>query len=104
MFEFMNHLVSSRRLSLEELVDSEQYPKPYEIYVSGFTPCSEDVLKKAEEELGFAFPEQLRRYYLECGVGQAVSKDREMAFSDNNVLIPTHIPKLIAGTCSWMMP
>ena len=104
MFEFMHNLVVPEILSMSDLKNSEEYPMPYALYASGFRPCDEDVVRCTEEELGYSLPTQLRQYFLECGVGQFASKNREMSLSDNNSLIPTHIPKLINRTCGWMMP
>lgn len=104
MFEFMGHLVNGKTLGLADLGESETYPNPYAIYVAGFLPCSVEVVDSAENMLGFRFPDVLRQYYLSVGVGQLVPANREAAISDNNVLIPTHIPKLIGNSCGWMMP
>ena len=104
MFEFMIHLKKSTTMTIEKLVDSETYPNPYALYLEGFQPCDEKVLAYVEGELNYQLPEQLRKYYLEIGVGNLVADESQATFSENNILIPTHIPKLIMGTCGWMMP
>lgn len=104
MFEFMFYLKGSSTLTLEALGGSETYPNPYAIYGKGFQPCDETMMAKVERELGYELPSQLRTYYREVGVGNLVADESQATFSDNNILIPTHIPKLIDGTCGWMMP
>jgi hypothetical protein len=104
MFEFMFHLKSLSTLNIAALAGSEDYPNPYAIYSAGFQPCNDAVLLAAENDLGYGLPLQLRAYYSEIGVGSLVSNESQATFSENNVLIPTHIAKLVDGTCGWMLP
>ena len=100
MFEFMNS--GSKILTLEQI---ERFATdPYEIYGSGFWKCPPEILAKAEHALGYPLPSQLRNLYLEAGVGTVVKKGIIESLSYNNILIPTDIPKLLDGTCEWMMP
>lgn len=100
MFEFMDS--DSKILTLEQI---ERFATdPYEIYLSGFWKCSPEILAKAEDALGYPFPSQLRNLYLEAGAGTVRKKGVVEGFSYNNILIPTDIPKLLDGTCEWMMP
>lgn len=87
-------------------VDSPNYSAgdPYEIYFSGFWRCEEREITELERLIGVQMPIQLRHYYLERGVGTFRNNDTPESFSYNNVLIPSDIPKLMAGTCEWMMP
>ncbi len=104
MFESMYSMRNGKVLTIEAVVDSTVFPNPYAIYASGFWKCSEEIILRTEESLQFRFPWQLRSYYAEIGVGTVRGQDEARSFSFNNVLIPTHIPELINGTCGWMAP
>lgn len=91
-------------LTDEVLAHSEVFPNPEIIYAQGLWKCPDIYLIKAEKKLGFIFPSELRSWYLDHGVGRMTGYLHTPYNSPNNILIPTHIPKLIDGTCEWMMP
>jgi hypothetical protein len=101
MYEFV-HVNEKKYLSQEQA--NNFLSDPNEIYASGFWCCSDEYLHLAETELGYPLPVELRAWYLEVGVCQITPTTRPTFMSDNNILIPTHIPKLISHTCEWMMP
>ncbi|MWL91006.1 hypothetical protein [Cupriavidus sp. SW-Y-13] len=95
MFEFLKPLVripsSTLRLGLFE---------------NGFFPVNNDLIFEAEKKLGYAFPNELRTFYVGIGEGRLQSGEEARFFSHshNSVIHPTDIPKLFDGTCEWMMP
>ena len=91
-------------LTPEVAAASENFPNTDVIYGKGLWICPESVLIEAERELGYPFPDELRAFYCEVGVGRIPNYAHTSLNSPNNILIPTHIPKLINGTCKWMMP
>lgn len=101
MYEFI-FIEEKKCLSSDQAIRS--FEDPYDVYATGFWRCPEEFLQTAETELGYQFPIELRSWFLEIGVGKITPPTRKAFVSDNNILIPTHIPKLINGTCEWMMP
>ena len=71
-----------------------------------FFPVNNDLIFEAERKLDYAFPNELRTFYLEIGEGRLQSGEeaRFVSHSHNSVIHPTDIPKLLDGTCEWMMP
>lgn len=95
MFEFMEPFVrapfSKLRLGL---------------YENGFFPVSEEVVRNLEQDLGHEIPSELRAFYSEVGEGrlQTGQSGELISGSHNSVIYPSDIPRLIDGTCEWMMP
>jgi hypothetical protein len=104
MYEHLKIESTSKILSSDLLAKSEVFPNTEVIYGKGLWQIPVDVLDEAEKCLGYRFPAMLRQFYLEVGVGRIPSYRHAANNSPNNILIPTHIPKLIDGTCEWMMP
>lgn len=104
MYSSLNIVPASHVLTSEIIEVSEKYPNIDVIYGKGLWLCSEDILIDVENELGYKFPDQLRSFYLDIGVGRLPGYTHTTNNSPNNILIPTHIPRLINGTCGWMMP
>lgn len=95
---------ATNELTPDVVVTSEIFPNTDVIYGKGLWACPESVLIEAEADLGYSFPEELRAFYLTAGVGRMPDYVHTAINSPNNILIPTHIPKLINGSCEWMMP
>lgn len=104
MYEFLDISPTNNALTSSIAASSEAYPNTEVIYGKGLWLCSEEILRDAENNLGYRFPLQLRSFYLEFGAGRLPDYVHTSVNSPNNILIPTHIPKLINGTCEWMMP
>ncbi len=95
MFEFLKPLV--------------RIPSPtlrLGLFENGFFPVDHALIFEAEERLGYTFPDELRAFYIEIGEGRLQSGEeaRLVSHSHNSVIHPTDIPKLLDGTCEWMMP
>lgn len=104
MFEFIPRSKNSLILTPSVLEISEKFPYPEILYGRGLWQCNEEILTDAELSLGYRFPNQLRAFYLEIGVGRISGYTHTTHNSPNNILLPSHIPKLVNGTCEWMMP
>lgn len=104
MNELLGMEPASKVLTPDLIATSESFPNTEVIYGKGLWLCPETILVDTEKCLGYRFPHQLRSLYLEVGVGRLPGYTHTVYNSPNNILIPTHIPKLINGTCEWMMP
>jgi hypothetical protein len=104
MNELLNIKPTEKALTPELIATSERFPNTEVIYGKGLWLCPKTILADAEKCLGYRFPHQLRLFYLEVGVGRLPGYTHTAYNSPNNILIPTHIPRLIDGTCEWMMP
>jgi hypothetical protein len=104
MYEALNIEPTKKILTPELLLNSEKFPNTEVIYAQGPWLVPEIVLRQTEEQLGYRFPNELRKFYLEVGVGRLPGYTYSGADSPNNILIPPHIPRLISGICEWMMP
>lgn len=96
--------VEIKTLTDEQVARSSIYPYPEALYASGPWRCEEKILLQVETDLGFKLPTELRAWYLEVGVCRIPFGEQTPYSSPNNVLMPTHMPQLVGGICSWMEP
>jgi len=104
MYESLEITPTALTLSTAQLAESDAFPHIDVIYGKGLWKVSENHLAEVEESLGFKLPLMLRQFYLEIGVGRIPTYTHTAYNSPNNILLPSHIPKLIDRTCEWMMP
>lgn len=102
MYEFMHHL----RMT-SDLTDAGRaiaFKKPYGFHVStAFLPVNPLEVEHVFQLVNF--PEQLKAFYLELGTGTVQRGSSGVETTAHNYVInPPDIPKLIGGTCEWMMP
>lgn len=102
--KFALKIANEQWLTDAMLAGSEVFPKPETIYGQGLWRCKYELIADAEKQIGYSLPAELKEFYYEYGVGRIVGYEHTPYNSPNNILIPTHIPKLINGTCGWMMP
>lgn len=104
MYEFMHHLKISS--DLPNAARKIAFQNPYGAHVStAFLPVNLLEVEKTSGNIIGGFPEQLKKFYLELGAGTVHKSKAGLETSSHNYVInPVEIPKLLDGTCEWMMP
>lgn len=79
--------------------------KRLELYENWLCPVSAESVILAEKEIGIEFPSQLRAFYQQVGFGAILTGTSGWkSISHNEIIHPEDIPKILNGTCEWIMP
>lgn len=94
MYEFMYHL--------------KRAPQParrMELHENFFFPVISSEINKAEQDLGFALPDELKQFYEEIGWGQLQTGRNGKVTDNNHVVSPREIIEILDGTSEdWVTP
>lgn len=90
---------------MQHLKKNPAITKHLELHENAFFPVTQDEIYKAEIDLGFTLPSELRRFYEGVGEGR-LQTGRNGKVTDNNYVVsPREIIEIMDGTSAeWITP